>query len=80
MIETDGMAEAHCHFCNEKYLYSREELEAFSKRSKIDLAVGEREVRGKDLLLIIAGLILLNCLTIIYFLSKSAWCKWYGYH
>lgn len=27
MIETDGQAEAHCHFCNEKYLYSREELE-----------------------------------------------------
>src|SRR3954467_13022129 len=28
MIEEDGQAEAHCHFCNEKYLYSREELEA----------------------------------------------------
>lgn len=27
MIETDGQAEAHCHFCNEKYLYTREELE-----------------------------------------------------
>ncbi|MCQ6281890.1 peptidyl-prolyl cis-trans isomerase [Bacillus sp. EB600] len=28
-------------------------------------------MRGKDLLLIIGGLILLNCLTVIYFLSKS---------
>lgn len=34
MIETDGMAEAHCHFCNEKYLYSREELETFRKEAK----------------------------------------------
>ena len=34
MIETDGMAEAHCHFCNEKYIYSREELETFLKEAK----------------------------------------------
>lgn len=27
MIETDGKAEAQCHFCNEKYQYSKEELE-----------------------------------------------------
>ena len=27
MIETDGQAEAHCHFCNEKYIYAKEELE-----------------------------------------------------
>lgn len=29
MIEKEGEAEAHCHFCNEKYLYSKEELEGF---------------------------------------------------
>ncbi|QFF97410.1 Hsp33 family molecular chaperone HslO [Psychrobacillus glaciei] len=29
MIEEDGGAEAHCHFCMEKYLYSIEELESF---------------------------------------------------
>ena len=27
MIEEDGKAEAQCHFCNEKYQFSREELE-----------------------------------------------------
>jgi len=27
MIETDGKAEAQCHFCNETYQYNREELE-----------------------------------------------------
>lgn len=27
MIETDGKAEAQCHFCNEKYHYTKEELE-----------------------------------------------------
>ncbi|OLS34169.1 Hsp33 family molecular chaperone HslO [Bacillus sp. MRMR6] len=27
MITEDGQAEAHCHFCNEKYLFTREELE-----------------------------------------------------
>jgi molecular chaperone Hsp33 len=34
MIETDGMAEAHCHFCNEKYLFSKEELEALLNEAK----------------------------------------------
>jgi molecular chaperone Hsp33 len=34
MIETDGMAEAHCHFCNEKYLFSREELAALREEAK----------------------------------------------
>lgn len=34
MIETDGMAEAHCHFCNEKYLFSKEELEALLDEAK----------------------------------------------
>lgn len=34
MIETDGMAEAHCHFCNEKYLFSKEELEALRDEAK----------------------------------------------
>lgn len=29
MIDHDGMAEAQCHFCLEKYRYSKEELEAF---------------------------------------------------
>lgn len=29
MIDEDGMAEAHCHFCEEKYHYSKEELEGF---------------------------------------------------
>lgn len=33
MIDEDGQAEAHCHFCNEKYLYSKEELEEFKKES-----------------------------------------------
>ena len=27
MIETDGQAEAECHFCNEKYHYTKENLE-----------------------------------------------------
>lgn len=34
MIETDGMAEAHCHFCNEKYIFSKEELQTFLKDAK----------------------------------------------
>ncbi|WP_040345420.1 Hsp33 family molecular chaperone HslO [Neobacillus bataviensis] len=34
MIEEDGQAEAHCHFCNEKYLFSREELEGLKKEAK----------------------------------------------
>lgn len=29
MIEEDGCAEAHCHFCMEKYQYSIDELESF---------------------------------------------------
>ena len=29
MIEEDGKAEAHCHFCLEKYVYHKEELEGF---------------------------------------------------
>lgn len=27
MIEEDGGAETHCHFCNEKYLFTKEDLE-----------------------------------------------------
>lgn len=27
MIDTDGKAEAQCHFCNESYYYSKEDLE-----------------------------------------------------
>jgi molecular chaperone Hsp33 len=34
MIEEDGQAEVHCHFCNEKYLFSAEELEELKKDAK----------------------------------------------
>jgi molecular chaperone Hsp33 len=34
MIEEDGQAEAHCHFCNEKYLFSIDELEELKKDAK----------------------------------------------
>ena len=34
MIEEDGQAEAHCHFCNEKYLFSRLELEELKKDAR----------------------------------------------
>ncbi|WML58208.1 Hsp33 family molecular chaperone HslO [Neobacillus sp. PS2-9] len=34
MIEEDGQAEAHCHFCNEKYLFTKEELEEMKKEAK----------------------------------------------
>ncbi|MBO0961793.1 Hsp33 family molecular chaperone HslO [Neobacillus sp. MM2021_6] len=34
MIEEDGQAEAHCHFCNEKYLFTKEELEELKKEAK----------------------------------------------
>lgn len=34
MIEEDGKAEAHCHFCNEKYLFSVEELEDLKNQAK----------------------------------------------
>ncbi|MEH7074862.1 Hsp33 family molecular chaperone HslO [Neobacillus drentensis] len=34
MIEEDGQAEAHCHFCNEKYLFSSDELEELKKEAK----------------------------------------------
>ncbi|GHI00851.1 Hsp33 family molecular chaperone HslO [Neobacillus kokaensis] len=34
MIEEDGQAEAHCHFCNEKYLFSKEELEKLQQEAK----------------------------------------------
>lgn len=27
MIEEDGQAEAQCHFCSEKYVFTKEELE-----------------------------------------------------
>ena len=29
MIDEDGQAEAQCHFCLEKYLFPKEELEGF---------------------------------------------------
>jgi molecular chaperone Hsp33 len=34
MIEEDGKAEAHCHFCNEKYQFSKEELESLKSEAK----------------------------------------------
>lgn len=34
IIEEDGQAETHCHFCNAKYLFSREELEAMREQVK----------------------------------------------
>jgi molecular chaperone Hsp33 len=34
MIEEDGQAEAHCHFCNEKYLFTKAELEELKKDAK----------------------------------------------
>ncbi|MFS0638449.1 Hsp33 family molecular chaperone HslO [Mesobacillus foraminis] len=34
MIEKEGQAEAQCHFCNEKYIYSREELEKLKSDAK----------------------------------------------
>ncbi|HEO8421957.1 Hsp33 family molecular chaperone HslO [Niallia sp. FSL W8-0635] len=34
IIETDGQAEAECHFCNEKYMFSKEELEKLLEEAK----------------------------------------------
>lgn len=34
MIETQGQAEAQCHFCNETYHYSKEELEGLRQQAK----------------------------------------------
>jgi molecular chaperone Hsp33 len=34
MIEEDGKAEAHCHFCNERYQFSKEELEELLEEAK----------------------------------------------
>lgn len=34
MIDTDGKAEAQCHFCNELYHYSKEELEELKQEAK----------------------------------------------
>lgn len=34
MIVEDGQAEAHCHFCNEKYLFTKEELEKMQEIAK----------------------------------------------
>ncbi|MDQ0220881.1 Hsp33 family molecular chaperone HslO [Peribacillus cavernae] len=34
IIETEGHAEAHCHFCNEKYQFSKCELEELEKEAK----------------------------------------------
>ncbi len=34
MMETEGKAEAHCHFCNEKYLFTKEDLEEIEKDAK----------------------------------------------
>ena len=38
MIEEDGKAEAHCHFCNEKYhLFKRRTRRVYLKESKVIL-------------------------------------------
>lgn len=34
MIIEDGQAEAHCHFCNEKYMFTKEELEDLKTQAK----------------------------------------------
>lgn len=34
MIEEDGQAEVHCHFCNEYYQFSKEELEELHKEAQ----------------------------------------------
>lgn len=34
IIETDGKAEAQCHFCNEKYHFSKEDLEELAEEAK----------------------------------------------
>ncbi|CEG21767.1 33 kDa chaperonin [Planococcus massiliensis] len=34
MIETDGQAEAQCHFCNENYLFTKENLEEMLETAK----------------------------------------------
>lgn len=34
IIETDGQAEAQCHFCNETYQFSKEDLEELEQESK----------------------------------------------
>ncbi|WP_066390010.1 Hsp33 family molecular chaperone HslO [Neobacillus mesonae] len=34
MIDEDGQAEAHCHFCNEKYQFSKAELEQLEQEAK----------------------------------------------
>jgi molecular chaperone Hsp33 len=34
MIDEDGQAEAQCHFCNEIYLFNKEELQSLQKEAK----------------------------------------------
>lgn len=34
MIDEDGQAEAQCHFCNQKYIYDKEELESLLQEAK----------------------------------------------
>ncbi|MBE3568581.1 MAG: Hsp33 family molecular chaperone HslO [Bacillales bacterium] len=34
MIDEDGQAEAQCHFCNAKYVFTKEELEALKQEAK----------------------------------------------
>ena len=35
MIEEDGKADAQCHFCNETYHFTKEELEELKEASSI---------------------------------------------
>ncbi|MGN1400773.1 MAG: Hsp33 family molecular chaperone HslO, partial [Bacillus sp. (in: firmicutes)] len=34
IIDEDGQAEAHCHFCNEKYHFNKEELEQLKEDAR----------------------------------------------
>ena len=34
IIETDGQAETQCHFCNEKYIFEKEELQKLKEAAK----------------------------------------------
>lgn len=36
LIDEEGEAEVHCHFCNEKYMFDRDELEAIHDRAVKD--------------------------------------------
>ena len=45
MIEEDGKAEAHCHFCLETYVYPKEELEGFIDEIRSRIVNRNQQVR-----------------------------------